>query len=128
MLARLIRFSIQKDEFSDCFVVQVQYFYMFLANRLGLSMAEFQHTCILAGFSSYFIQVFFVSVSVPSGYKMDYMFDWTILKYQQTQRSKSQLELPVSTFITSFFGGSVVFLCFKYFVVYEDIWCCLSYL
>uniref|UniRef100_A0A3Q7HNW8 Uncharacterized protein n=1 Tax=Solanum lycopersicum TaxID=4081 RepID=A0A3Q7HNW8_SOLLC len=43
-------------------------------------------------------------------YKMDYVFDWTILKYQQTQRSKSQLELPVSTFITSFFGRSIVFL------------------
>lgn len=44
---------------------------------------------------------------------MDYVFDWTILKYQQTQRSKSQLELPVSTFITSFFGRSIVFLGFK---------------
>lgn len=31
-----------------------------------------------------------------AGYEFDYIFDWTILKYQQTQKSKTQPRVSVS--------------------------------
>lgn len=33
---------------------------------------------------------------ILSGYEFDYVFDWTILKYQQSQRTKPQPRLSVS--------------------------------
>lgn len=35
------------------------------------------------------------------GYELDYVFDWTILKYQQAQKSKTQPRMSVSMIIFS---------------------------
>ena len=34
---------------------------------------------------------------VPAGYQWDYVFDWTILKYQQTQSSVQRTIQPAAT-------------------------------
>lgn len=34
-----------------------------------------------------------------TGYKFDYVFDWTILKYQQSQKSRAQPHISVSIFV-----------------------------
>ena len=37
-----------------------------------------------------------------TGHEFDYVFDWTILKYQQAQMSKTQPRLSVSILATYF--------------------------
>ncbi|KAF3635188.1 Casein kinase I isoform delta [Capsicum annuum] len=69
-----------------------------LCKSLPVEFASYLHYCHSLTFDQRpdygFLKRLFRDLFTREGYKMDYMFDWTILKYQQTQRSKSQLELP----------------------------------
>ncbi|KAM3282149.1 casein kinase 1-like protein 3 isoform X1 [Capsicum chacoense] len=69
-----------------------------LCKSLPVEFASYLHYCHSLTFDQRpdygFLKRLFRDLFTREGYKMDYMFDWTILKYQQTQRSKSLLELP----------------------------------
>lgn len=52
-----------------------------------------------------------------AGYEFDYIFDWTIIKYEQAQKNRTQTRLSVSIFAVSFIFGIKLFetgslLCF----------------
>ncbi|KAK4365032.1 hypothetical protein RND71_016390 [Anisodus tanguticus] len=68
-----------------------------LCKSLPVEFASYLHYCHSLTFDQRpdygFLKRLFRDLFLREGYKMDYVFDWTILKYQQTQRSKSQLEL-----------------------------------
>lgn len=38
-----------------------------------------------------------------AGYEFDYIFDWTIIKYQQSQKNRTQSQLAVSIILPSQF-------------------------
>lgn len=69
-----------------------------LCKSLPVEFASYLHYCHSLTFDQRpdygFLKRLFRDLFTREGYKMDYVFDWTILKYQQTQRSKAQLELP----------------------------------
>ncbi|MCD9645828.1 Casein kinase I isoform delta [Datura stramonium] len=69
-----------------------------LCKSLPVEFASYLHYCHSLTFDQRpdygFLKRLFRDLFTREGYKLDYVFDWTILKYQQTQRSKSQLELP----------------------------------
>lgn len=60
------------------------------------------HWCVIFIFSSNVIK------SCLAGYDSDYLFDWTILKYQQMQQEKTQSQPPVSSFLGLVFKITIV--------------------
>lgn len=52
--------------------------------------------------------IFTLLFPYPTGFEFDYIFDWTILKYQQTQKTKTPAQSSVSFFTMCF--SSVIFL------------------
>ncbi|XP_019228521.1 PREDICTED: casein kinase 1-like protein 3 isoform X1 [Nicotiana attenuata] len=69
-----------------------------LCKSLPVEFASYLHYCHSLTFDQRpdygFLKRLFRDLFTREGYKLDYVFDWTILKYQQTQSSRSQLELP----------------------------------
>ncbi|KAK2970953.1 hypothetical protein RJ640_027434 [Escallonia rubra] len=55
-----------------------------------------------------FLKRLFRELFTREGYEFDYIFDWTILKYQQAQKSKSQPGASVSILSLQFLGRAVV--------------------
>ncbi|XP_031119007.1 casein kinase 1-like protein 3 [Ipomoea triloba] len=63
-----------------------------------VEFASYMHYCHSLSFDQRpdygFLKRLFRELFTREGYESDYVFDWTILKYQQSQKSKAQLQSP----------------------------------
>lgn len=54
-----------------------------------------------------YFELFGGSCWTMAGYEFDYIFDWTIIKYQQAQKNRTQARLSVSVFTALYFQNLV---------------------
>lgn len=70
--------------------------------KVGMFKFEFFLSCVIflesCSFSVSFLSLWCLILE-NAGYEFDYIFDWTIIKYQQAQKNRAQARSHVSMFV-----------------------------